>query len=131
MAKRKLPEVASMRKNFDIFSVYPTDTSVKSSNYISVLPMSDFKEAFRPVRFAIPPSSTQYIDLKSSYLYIRARVMKADGNVLSPTNIVAPSNVFFYSMFKSCLVSVNGTVVSDSGNTYPYRAAIPTLLKYG
>lgn len=122
--------VPGMRTNLDIFSLPPTDTSVVASNYISFNPTSDIKQEFGSVQFIIPPTSTQYIDLDTTMLYIQAKIVQTDGSALADSDIVCPTNMFFYSMWKYCTVSVNGTVVNDV-QCYPYSAAIPTLLVNG
>ena len=44
---------------------------------------------------------------------------------------VGPRNLFLHSMFSQVDVSLNGTLITPSTNTYPYRAMIETLLSYG
>lgn len=118
---------AGMRSNLDIFTLPPTDTSVLASNYISFNPTSDIKQEFGSVQFVVPPTSTQYIDLNSTMLYLQAKIVQANGTALADTDIVCPTNMFFYSMWKYCTVSVNGTIVNDV-QSYPYAAALPALL---
>ena len=43
----------------------------------------------------------------------------------------APVNVLLHSMFSQEDVSLNGTLISSSTNTYPYRSMLETLLSYG
>jgi hypothetical protein len=117
-----------MSSRANLFDLPPTDVTVLASNYIAVAPQLNMKEA---VLFSVPPSSYQYMDLASSYLYIKVQVLKGDGSNLAVDEVVAPSNMFFYNIFRNCSVSVNGTKVSDANGYYPYQAGIPTMLTNG
>jgi len=44
---------------------------------------------------------------------------------------IGPSNLFLHSLFSQVDVSLNGTLITASTNTYPYRAMMETLLSYG
>lgn len=121
----------SMASSADLFSMPPTDVSSISSNYITITPSYNFKEPNNPLQFIIPPSSSQYIDLKSTVLYVKAKITATDGTSLTDTDVLAPSNMFFYSMFKDCTVAINGAAVFRSNNWYPYIAGIPCILLNG
>ena len=57
--------------------------------------------------------------------------MKGNGADLEGANTAAPVNNWRHSLFCQVDVSMNGTLVTPSTNTYPYRAYIETLLSYG
>jgi len=40
-------------------------------------------------------------------------------------------NLLLHSMFSQIDISLNGTLISNATNTYPYRALLETLLTYG
>jgi len=44
---------------------------------------------------------------------------------------VGPVNLFLHIMFSQVDISLNGTLITSSTNTYPYRAVLETLLSYG
>ena len=44
---------------------------------------------------------------------------------------MAPSNLWFYTIFQNCTISVQGNVISDSNNLYGYRGVIPLVLTSG
>ena len=60
-----------------------------------------------------------------------ARVTKANGNNIDPNTDVGPVNNWMHSLFSQVDVTLNGTLVTPSTNTYPYRAYIETLLSHG
>ena len=54
-----------------------------------------------------------------------------NGTPVDPDNAVAPVNKWLHSLCSQVDVYLNGTFVTPSSNTHPYRAYIETLLRYG
>jgi len=72
------------------------------------------------------------IDLsKNSLLYVRAKATDAQGADLGADTAVRPTNLLLHSMFSQIDISLNGTLISSSTNTYAYRSIIETLLSFG
>jgi len=71
------------------------------------------------------------IDFANMMLYVKAKITRADGTNLPYDSPIGPSNLFLYSLFSQVDVSLNGTLITASTNTYPYRAMMETLLSYG
>jgi hypothetical protein len=121
----------SYRSELDIFSNFPTDISVVASDFQAYYPTSSYKENENPLEFHISGNGTHYLDLNSSYLYVKAKIVKQDGADLAATDKVAPGNLFLSTMFENCYVSANGTQISDSANFYPYQSWIQKQLSFG
>ena len=88
----------------------------------------------------IPPSDDDYLDLSHCYLYLKCRVLKDDGtaketlktdNTTSEDSSVAPVNLLFHSLFRQLDLVMNDALVATSGDPYPYRSYLTTLLCYG
>ena len=88
------------------------------------------------IEFNIPASVSEYIDLSSCYIRVKAKVVKASGDALTgppttnadpPADNVAPTNLFLHALFSQ----IDFSVVTTSNNTYPYKAYIETLLSFG
>ena len=71
------------------------------------------------------------MDLANTYLHMQAKVTRGDGSKLDVNDPVGPMNNWLLSMFNQVDVYLNGTLMTPSTNTYPYRAYIETLLSYG
>ena len=85
-----------------------------------------------PIDFDIPGSGEQYIDTNNIQLYVRAKIIRPGvGNNLAEDSTVAPVNLLLHSLFSQVDVSLNGTLISNSTNIYPYGAMLETLLSYG
>jgi len=73
----------------------------------------------------------EYVDLKRSKLYVKAKIVKGDGKALLSTEHVGPINLFLQSMFSQVEVTMQGKLVSSTSSHYPYKAIIQTILSYG
>ena len=118
------------KSELDLFSIPPTQTSVESGTWIEYHPVSSIA-GNSPIEFEINGSGEDYLDFANSYLHVRAKITKANGQNLEADSKTGPSNLFLHSLFSQVDISLNGTQVTSSTNTYPYRAMIETLLSYG
>jgi len=119
-----------LKSELDLFSVPPTQTSVENGNWIEYHPLSSVGDD-SPIEFEINGNGEDYIDLANSMLYVRAKIVQPNGNNIAAGAAVGPVNLFLHSLFSQVDISLNGTQVTTSTNTYPYRAMIETLLSYG
>jgi len=114
----------------DLFTTPMTQTSIESGSWAEFNPIGVISDTM-PIEFDINGAGTSYIDLSQTQLIVRAQLLKADGTAIDNTIHVAPCNLFLHSMFSEIDVKLNGTLITSSNNTYPYRAYIETLLSYG
>ena len=84
-----------------------------------------------PVEFDVSGTGDDYVDFANTMLYVKAKITKQDGTNLEPLSKAGPTNLFLHSMFSQVDISLNGTLITSSTNTYPYRAMLETLLSYG
>ena len=84
-----------------------------------------------PIEFDVGASGEDYIDFANTMLYVKAKITRAELNNLAVDSPIGPTNLFLHSLFSQVDVSLNGTLITASTNTYPYRAMIETLLSYG
>ena len=71
------------------------------------------------------------IDFGNSLLYVKAKITRANGNNLAAETNTGPVNLFLHSLFSQVDIELNGTLITSSTSTYPYRAMLETLLSYG
>ena len=116
--------------DLDIFEVPPTQTSIQQAAWLEYLPITSI-HGTAPIEFEIVGSGQDYIDLQNVLLYVRAKITQHNGNDLAADSTASPVNLFLHSMFSQIDVSLNGTMISSSTSTYPYRAMLETLLSYG
>jgi len=83
-----------------------------------------------PIDFDIPGSGKQYIDTSNIQLHVRAKIVRAAGNINNDA-AVAPVNLLLRSMFSQVDILLNSMLICSSTNTYPYRTMQEMMLSYG
>ena len=115
----------------DIFTVPPVQTSVEHGCWVEYHPQAPVTDG-SPVEFSINGDSEHYLDLANTFIHVQAKVLNADNSALKDKeDQVIPVNLFLHSLFSEVDISLNGTLVSASTNTYPFRAYLETVLNYG
>jgi len=114
----------------DLFSVPPTQTSIEQGSWIVYYPITSLANG-SPIEFDVSASGEDYIDFANTLLYVKAKLTAVDGANLAADAAVSPMNLFLHSMFSQVDILLNGTLITLSTNTYPYRAMLGTLLSYG
>jgi hypothetical protein len=105
------------KSELDLFSVPPTQVSVDSGMFVEYHPISSLTDG-APIEFEVSSSGDDYIDFANSYLYVRAKITRANGNNLENDDTVGPVNNFLHSLFSQVDISLNGTLITNSTNTY-------------
>ena len=82
------------------------------------------------MNFVLTRETFNYIDLANSFLYVRVSTTTADGSALAADCELAPECNFLHSLWSQCDIYLNGTLVTQSSNNYPYRAYIENLLSF-
>jgi len=118
------------KSELDLFSVPPTQTSIEQGSWIEYHPITSVSED-SPIEFDVNASGEDYIDFANTMLYVKAKITAMNGNNLAADAAVGPVNLFLHSLFSQVDISLNGTLITASTNTYPYRAILETLLSYG
>lgn len=116
----------------DLFSSPPIQNAVEMGQWVEFYPLATITQS-GPIEFMIKGNSEDYLDLSNSYIHLQAKVVQPDGTALVPDDdsAVAPENLFLHALFSEVDVSLNGVLISNSTNTYSYRAYLETLLSYG
>jgi len=110
----------AVRPEVDIFSQPPTDiTDERKSCYTAFYPTVSLKEEQAPVEFVIGGNSDSFVDLKSSFLYLRIKVFDKDNKELKSTGDVSLANFPIASLFEKSEFYINGHLVSTI-NQYGY-----------
>jgi hypothetical protein len=118
------------KSELDLFSVPPTQTSIEHGTWVEYHPLSTITDG-APIEFDVNGTGEEYLDFANSYLQVKAKIVKGDGTNIDNDETVGPVNNFLHSLFSQVDVSLNGTQITSSTATYPYRAYIENLLSYG
>ena len=113
----------SVSSQLDLFSVPPTQTSLEDGFFTKYRPLFVLTSQ-GSVEFCIAAESSHYIDLANTFLYVRASVTQANGTALEENSEIAPECNFLHTLQSQCDLFLNDTLVTQSGNNYPYRSSL-------
>ena len=129
---RRRPEDSKMsdwyREQLALFVEAPRDSSLKSKEWIEYKPTNQINDT-SAINFTITAQSSAYVDLKNSVLNVKLRLTDGDGTPLNKDEVVGLVNAPLHSIFRQVDVTFQQTPLSHSGNNYPYKAYIDTILK--
>ncbi|XP_019633419.1 PREDICTED: uncharacterized protein F54H12.2-like [Branchiostoma belcheri] len=125
------PKSCSCTKSeLELFDIPDTQTTILDGRWVEHHPISTLTE-MSPIEFDIPGAGEEYTDLSQTQLYVGAKIVCANGDDLPDGERVGPTNLWLHSLFQQIDVSLGNKIVTDSTNTYPYRAYFENLLNYG
>ena len=117
------------KSELDLFHTPETQTAILSGKWIE-LKQEGALDGDVPVVFYHAGDGEKYYDLANSYVYFQVQIVD-DKLAAIPANAnVAPVNLFLHSMFSQLDITENDKLITQSTNTYPYRAMFETLLNY-
>ena len=117
------------KSELDLFTVPPTQTSIEDGVWDTIQPHPNINDGV--IRFDIPATSSHYVDLAETHLYVTAKITNKAGDVkIVDADKTGPVNNFLHSIFSQVEVFLNNTPVENSNSTYAYRAYLENLLCY-
>ena len=116
------------QSQLNLFTKTPSDTSLKSKEWIEYKPTNQINDT-SAINFSITAQSSVYVDLKSSVLNVKLRLTNGDGTPMNEAIVAGLVNTPLHSIFRQVDVTFQQTPLSHSGNNYPYKAYIDTILK--
>lgn len=121
----------SQPSGLNLFTLPPTQTAVENVYFDEIRSTSQLGGT-APIEFTIAAqNSLEYIDLRKTQLYVRARIRHSDGSDLKPSEYVGPVNNFLHSMFSQVDITLQNKLITSSTAHYPNKAIIQTMLSFG
>lgn len=121
----------SVAEPAELFSDPPNQVAIQKIYFSEIRPVSSFDGDTAPLEFAVPGGGNEYIDLRRSRLYLKAKITKADGTTLATSEKTGIVNLPLQSLFSQIDVYMNGKCVSQNANNYPWKAYLKVLLSNG
>ena len=109
------------------FCIPPTQTAVEKTYGVDYQPLTSIRDG-APIEFYIPASTEEYLDLKNTKLYVTCRIIKRTGAECADTDIVAPVNDLFNSLWSNVELFLNDRLISHSNNTHGYTSMVSHLI---
>lgn len=122
----------SLRSELDLWLLPPTQTVLEGSRWVPYKPIATLDNA-NTVEFSVPGVGHQYIDPAHTLLYVKAKIVKANGQDLAPADNpdAAPINYAFHGMWSQVAISFNQKPISHASQTYSHRAYMEGKINYG
>ena len=111
-----------------LFTPPPSDTSLKPKEWIEYKPTNQINDT-SATNFSITAQLSAYLDLKSSVLNVKLGLTNGDGPPMNEEIVAGLVNATLHSIFRQVDVTFQQTPLSHSGNNYPYKTYIDTILK--
>ena len=79
----------------------------------------------------MPGQGNEYIDLRRSRMYVKCKIVKADGSPLAANEKTGIINLPLQSLWSQIDTFMNGKLVSLNTSYYPWKAYLKLLLSNG
>ncbi|KAK3917783.1 hypothetical protein KUF71_007228 [Frankliniella fusca] len=108
-----------------------TQLGEDSCQWIVLSPLANFDSA-TTIELEAPGVGYAYLDPAHMLLYIKQKIVNADGSDITAADNSDATlvNYGLHAQFCQIDASINGTVISQSSMTYPWRAYIEAFLNY-
>lgn len=114
-----------------LFASPTNQGAVEKVYFTEARPISSIGVSDTPIEIVVSGSGAEYIDFKRSKLYVKARILKADGSTMAANEKTGIVNLPLQSMFSQMDVYLNNKLVSFNTNNYPWKAYLKTILFSG
>ncbi len=131
MEDQEIISSKSYHASLDLTSLPSTDIGVMQSHVEDIYSTFPLTTQGTPLEFSIEPSSSHYVDLNNTQLYLRCKVTSNSGADIGSSSSTIPTNFPFASLFSNLDIIVNNVCITSSSNNYPYAAYINRVLCNG
>ena len=97
-------EILTVSCEFDIFAHKPIQTSILETVETVYKPIAPVEQS--DLELKVPADSDNYIDLYIK-LYVRGKLVSAEGKDLNNTDFTAVTNNFLHYLFSQCNITLN------------------------
>ena len=118
-----------LKSELDLFTVPSTQIEMNKGFWEDIDPVSSIT-ASDTIEFICSGNSDVYTDLSNSSLYVKAKIINADGTNLNEDAQVGPVNLWLHALFSQMEVYLNNKLVTPSSTSYPYRSYMETVLNF-
>lgn len=126
--EQQLKSAPYYHASLNLTKLPPTDISILQTYVEDVYPLYSPKSQDTPLEFFISPTSSHYVDLNSTMLYMKLKVQTSSNATLAAASTTVPANFPFASIFSNLDVMVNNVSITSSSNNYPYATYINRVL---
>lgn len=105
-------------------------TDIQRSYVVDYYPVNTLS-SLAPIEFLIPGSTEDYIDVGSTSLYVRFKIVHEDGSKIDQTKeFVGVNNLAIATLFSDASLMIGDTQVEGGAADYPYRGYFRTVMQF-
>ncbi len=114
------------------FQKMATDLRYSSVEFLPLYPVTSLSNA-KQIQFSVPGfTGAGAVKLHDSFLALKVKLCKADGTTkVDAGKVVAPVNLTLHSLFSSCQLYLNDTLLNTHNDLYNYKSLLLASLSYG
>ena len=112
-----------------IFDRPGSQTDILKSSTVDYYPLSSIAGG-GPIEFHIPGNADDYIDVNDITLYVKFKVLKADGTAIVDADKVGLNNLPIATLFQDVSLTLGETQIEGGQMCYPYRAYFNTVMQF-
>ena len=112
-----------------IFDKPGTQTDILKSTTVDYYPLSSLGSG-GPIEFHIPGNADDYVDGNDILIYVKLRVIKADGSALIDADKTALANLPIASLFQDVTLTLGEKQIEGGHMCYPYRGYFNTVMQF-
>ncbi len=113
-------------EDLSLFRPMTTEVGTEKTEWITHRPTNQLTEG-SAIEFSIPGTSTTFVDLKSTLLHLKLKIVKADGSPVT-SDLVGLANAPLHTIFSQVDLNIQQHPVSEVGTNYTYKGYLDTLL---
>ena len=117
------------KSELNLFSVLLAQTSREHGSLVEYYLLTTVTDGSL-IEFDVSGLRNDYVDFANTMLHVKDKVTHENDTDLAVGSLVGSVNLFLHNLFSQVDISLNGTIITSSTNTDPYRAMIETL-SYG
>lgn len=120
-----------MKSELDFFRKVQFQGSIENSHIIEFRPVTALIDA-QQIEFSIDVGPGKFLDMQNMFMAMKGKCVKQDGTdyVAADDNRFSLINYSLNTMFDQVDISLNGTLISQSTNTYHYQSYMECISEY-
>lgn len=120
-------QVEENHDELSIFTQPPSNTAIQRREWFEYRPINQITD-YADLDFFVLPQAAGYMDLKRSTIKVKIRLTDATDKPIAKDENVGLVNLPLHALFTQIDCSLQQTGVGQTGNNYPYKAYIDTLM---
>ena len=111
-----------------LFAKPSNQVAVQKVYFTEARPISSIDSEDTPIEIVVSGAGAEYMDLRRSRLYVKAKITKIDGSDLTSDENIGIINLPLQTFIKQIDIYLNNKLVSLNSNNYPWKAYMKTVL---